>query len=316
MIAPSGPEADRVQLLIDYVGIVNEKKVTALGNPQTFHMRSGIIKLLHQVEQLIQPTSETPAPEPVPTPRTRVIKDGQYTQEFATQIQPSLRGAGFEMLGGANLAPPVVPHRNDGSKMFGTRSFSPRQNHPNPYNGLISLFPGHTTTKRTATAAGTPVQAFSSQPLSQSTPDMTQTESPNERPHGMNQNSNKGVVDLTSARASKSPSPAGPRFDGPVEDTIETQVPRARTPIGSRSRSWANIRMRAPQRSDYISPDDQSTLLESPECESSKWLSPCKQFQFQVDVVKVLENQFSKSARNLSTLIQAHYILFLIDTFA
>lgn len=265
MISPSGPEADRVQLLIDYVGIVNEKKVAALGNPQTFHMRPGLIKLLHQAERLMNPTSETENPEPLPPPRTRVIKNGQYTQEFATQIQPSLHRGGFEMLGGANLAPPVVPHRNDGSKLFGTRNFSPRQNHSNPYDGLIDLFPGRNTTKRTAAAIH--VQSFSSQPISQSTPDVTQNEISNERQFGLNQNNSKRIVDLVSAPTSRSPSPAGPQLDGVADETIETQIPRKRPDMVSRSRSWASIRMRVPRRSDYICPDDQESLLERRECE-------------------------------------------------
>ncbi|RDI77574.1 hypothetical protein Vi05172_g12429 [Venturia inaequalis] len=268
MVAPSGPETDRVQLLIDYVGIVNEDKVAALGNPQTFHMRPGVTKLLHQAEQLMQPTSEkeTPAPEPVPAPRTRVIKNGQYTQEFATQIQPSLRGAGFEMLGGTNLAPPVVPHRNDGSKLFGTRDFLPGQNHSNPYDGLIGLFPGRSTTKRTAPAASTHLQSVSPQLITQSTADMIRQNTPNKRLLETNQNNSEEIVDLASASTSKSPSPSRLQ-DGPVENTIETRVSRKRTAMGSRPRSWANIRMHAPKRSDYTCPDDQESLLKRPESE-------------------------------------------------
>ncbi|TID13503.1 hypothetical protein E2P81_ATG11729 [Venturia nashicola] len=269
MIAPSGPEADRVQLLIDYVGIVNEKKVAALGNPETFHMRPGVIRLLHQAEQLMHPASEaeTPAPEPVPTPRTRVIKNGQYTQEFATQIQPSLRGAGFEMLGGANLAPPVVPHRNDGSKLFGTRDFLPRQNHSDPYDGLIGLFPGRSTTDRTAPAASTEVHSSSSQLNTHGTPNIIQHTSPNKSLPGPSKNHSEGIVDLISASTSKSPSPAGLQLDESPKDTTETQIPRKRTAMRFKSRSWANICMHAPRRSGYTCPHGQDSLLRRPESE-------------------------------------------------
>lgn len=274
MIAPSGPEAERVQLLIDYVGIVNEKRVEPLGNPQTFHTRPGVPKLLHQAEQLMQPMSETetPAPEPVTTPRTRVIKNGQYSQEFATQIQPSLRGAGFEMLGGANLAPPVVPHRNDGSKLFGTRNLPPRQSHTDPYDGLMNLFPARSTTKRTAPVAIPHAQSISSQLMAESTPERTQHISPSKRPVGKIQCNGEGIVDISSASTSKSSSPAEPQLDEQVEYTIGNHVPRKRTAIASRSRSWANILMHAPKRSGYTCSDDQDSLLKRSECEYIIWL--------------------------------------------
>ncbi|QDS68695.1 hypothetical protein FKW77_002827 [Venturia effusa] len=240
IVAPSGQEADRVQLLIDYVGVVNERRVASLGNPQNFHARPRISNLLHQAERLMHPASETetPAPESVPIPRTRVVKNGQYTQEFATQIQPSLHGAGFEMLGGANLAPPVVPHRNDGSKLFGTRS--PRQNHSNPYDGLMTLFPKQNTTTRTV--------AYDRLPA-------------------VNQADKNEIVDLVSASASRSPSPVAAHLNGTMEDTNKTQPARNRSAVSSKSRSWADIRIRVPKRFEYLCPDNQQALLTRVESE-------------------------------------------------
>lgn len=289
MVAPSGQEADRVQLLLDYVGIVNEKKVAALGDPQNFHTRPGVHNLLHQAERLMHPASETeiPGPEPVTASRTRVVKNGQYTQEFATQIQPSLHGAGFEILGGANLAPPVVPHRNDGSKLFGTRP--PRQAHSNPYDGLMRLLPGHSTTKRTVSV---------------------------ERLPRVNQSDDEKIVDLVSASASRSPSPLAPRLSVTPVETVKTQVARKRTARGSRSRSWAEIRMRTPKRSEYACPDDQEALLERVECEYLGFLFSLNTLtQTQVDIDRFLAESGKQVARNLSKLTQAENIILLTNSF-
>lgn len=223
MIAPSGPESDRVQLLIDYVGIVNSQKMTALGNPSLFHSIPAATKLLHQVEQLMHSKSETstPVPEVAPRPpRTRVMRNGQYTQEFATQVQPSLNGSGFEMLGGANLAPPVVPHRNDGSKMFGTKAVS-RLDNQNAYDHLMSMLPGPVAIKNTTSAVVPPVQPSSFQGLSQNTPSVTFNWSNKESQSELTYDSKETVVDLVSSSSSRSPSPAGLRLDDPIEVATE-----------------------------------------------------------------------------------------------
>jgi hypothetical protein len=223
MVAPSGSDSDRIQLLIDYVGIVNSHKVDALGNPRLFHLRAGVGKLLYQAEQLMQPVSESEAPaikiEPTPR-RTRVLKSGKYTQEFATQIQPSLDRAGYEMLGGTNLAPPVVPHRNDGAKVFGTKAMS-RPNPQNAYDDLMSLLPGATTTKKTTNAVIPVTQPFASQPLSQTTADVTDNESNSGSRSDLDGKPDEEVVDLTDSHSSKSTSPAGPHLGGAVDDTME-----------------------------------------------------------------------------------------------
>jgi hypothetical protein len=221
MVAPSGPtDADRVQILIDYVGIVNTRSVETPGNPVHFHSRPGVAELLNQAEQLMYPLSEPEAQEIVPTPgRTRVMKNGQYTQEFATQIRPSLNGAGYEMLDGANLAPPVVPHRNDGSKVFGTRTFS-RGNNQNPYDDLMQLLPGAVTKKQSASTMVSTTQPFASQPFSQNEPEFTRNDLSN-RVQSDKDIGSSAIVDLTGSQSSRSTSPVGPQLEGDVENVIE-----------------------------------------------------------------------------------------------
>jgi hypothetical protein len=221
MVTPSGSDSDRIQLLIDYVGIVNSQKVDDSGNPRPFHLRTGVATLLKQVELLMHPRSESEAPENLPTQRrTRVMKNGYYTQEFATQIRPSLQGAGFEMLGGANLAPPVVPHRNDGAKVFGMQSMT-RENNQNAYDNLMSLMPDVITTTKTASAVVSATQPFASQPPSQITPNVTHNESNEEGDSDLGDNASEEVVDLTRSQSSNSRPLVRPQVDGTVEDAIK-----------------------------------------------------------------------------------------------
>jgi hypothetical protein len=216
MVAPSRPESQRLKLLINYVGIVNSQKVGSYGKPKPFYERPGIGLLLNQLEHLMRAPSESEplqSSQPSQSPgRTRVIKNGRYTQEFATQVRPSLANDGLEMMQGVNLAPPVVPVRKDRERVFGTKPLR-REKSNNAYDDLLSLRSNGNAAPKPANATSFLTKPLASQPLSQTAAQDEENESDSE-----------DVVDVTRSRNGRSPSPMLPQYDSQNDNLVENYL--------------------------------------------------------------------------------------------